>query len=348
MSGKRETLARLLDRSGALDLVMKVRARVPARTLSVLTYHSVGEPGPDYPFDPEVIDATPGQFRAQMRAVAEHCTVVGIDEVCAALRGDPLPPNAVLITFDDGYKTCLEVALPILREFDLRAVFFIATDYVGNRKLYWWDRVHYLVKHSPLPALELDYPERRTIDLGDRAAAIDALIKIIKNEHGLDLAHFLDQLTAASATPWDSTIERSLCDDLIMTWDEVRAMRDAGMDIESHTRTHRVLQTLDNDALRDELAGSRADLAAALGTPPRTVAYPVGRTIAHLPGIRAAVESAGYTAGFSNASGINYMWRKPDPLDIRRIAIDRSQSLAMFRAQLAVPQLGYTSRNHGM
>ena len=62
-----------------------------------------------------------------------------------------------------------------------------------------------------------------------------------------------------------------------MTWDDVRALAGAGMDIESHTRTHRVLDTLDRDQLRDELVGSRRDLEAQLGRPIRAIAYPVGR-----------------------------------------------------------------------
>ena len=32
----------------------------------------------------------------------------------------------------------------------MKAVFFIATDYITNRRVFWWDRVNYLIKSSVL------------------------------------------------------------------------------------------------------------------------------------------------------------------------------------------------------
>ena len=78
------------------------------------------------------------------------------------------------------------------------------------------------------------------------------------------------------------------------------------------------------------------------------VAYPVGYSIRHLPEIRRAVQAAGYEVGFTNASGVNYLWRTIDPFDIRRLAMERELSMSMFRAQLALPPLGYAvdDRDH--
>ena len=90
-----------------------------------------------------------------------------------------------------------------------------------------------------------------------------------------------------------------------MTWDQVRALARAGMDVESHGRRHRVLQTLDDATLDDELAGSRADLEAQLGRPVRAIAYPVGRRIAREARIRDALAAAGYRIGLTNQSGVN-------------------------------------------
>jgi peptidoglycan/xylan/chitin deacetylase (PgdA/CDA1 family) len=118
------------------------------------------------------------------------------------------------------------------------------------------------------------------------------------------------------------------------------------MDVESHTRWHRVLETLDPGALRDELVGSRRDLEARLGRRVRAIANPVGRRPpAH---VRRAVAEAGYRVGFTNGSGVNHIlpamlrWARPiDPLDLRRLATERSFSDAMFLTQIAVPPLAY-------
>jgi peptidoglycan/xylan/chitin deacetylase (PgdA/CDA1 family) len=339
--GRRDQLASLLARARGLDAVMAARARLRVPVLSILTYHHVCDPRPDYRFAPDVADVTPEQFRRQMALVAKHFTVIDVEQLLAGLDGAKLPPNPCLITFDDGYRSNLEVALPILREHGMTAVFFIATSFVGERRLYWWDRIAYVVATSTRGRIDLTYPRPMTVELGDRAAARAALVKVIKDEKGLDLERYLGEVTAAAGVTWSRDVERGLADELIMTWDEVRRMRDAGMDIESHTRGHRVLQTLDDAGLRDELDGARVDLARELGKPSRVIAYPVGRTIAPYPQVRAAVAAAGYRCGLTNASGVVPLWRRFDHLDVGRIAVDRSLSDQMFLGQLAIPPLAY-------
>jgi peptidoglycan/xylan/chitin deacetylase (PgdA/CDA1 family) len=339
--GRREQLVGLLRRSGGLSAVLSARARLRLPVLSILTYHHVCDPGADYRFDPETADVTPAQFRRHMELVKRHFSVIDIDEMLGALDGKKLPPNPCLITFDDGYRSNLDVALPILSELGLKAVFFIATSFVSERRLYWWDRVAYIVASSTRASMQLTYPRAATIDLRDQAAARAALVKVIKDEAGLDLERYLLEAATAAGVTWSRDLERKLADELIMTWDEVRRMRDAGMDIESHSRHHRVLQTLDAAGLHDDLAGAREDLAREMGQPSRVIAYPVGRTIAPFPKVREAVAAAGYQCGLTNASGVVPLWKKLDRLDVGRLAVDRHISDDMFLAQLAIPQLGY-------
>lgn len=331
-----------LDRSGAFDIILRARARTRAPVLSVLCYHSVGDPGADYAFDPDVIDVTAAQFREQLRVLDRHFTVIDIDTLCAGLSGGKLPPNPLLISFDDGYRSCVDAALPILQELGFPATFFIATHYVSERRLYWWDRIAYLVHHADPTRIALSYPRPMELDLGDAGTARRQLLRLVKQERALDLERFLAGLAAATGTEWNDELETRLANQLIMTWDDIRTLAAAGMDIESHTRRHRVLQTLSSEQMAEELAGSRDDIERAIGKPVRTVAYPVGYSITRESAIRRAVQDAGYEIGFTNASGVNYLWRPVDRFDVRRLAMDRGNSTALFRGQLAVPPLAYT------
>jgi len=341
VAGRREQLATLLHKAGVLNVIMRARSRMP-RSLSVLTYHSIAEharPG----FDDGVVDATPSQFEEQLEFVARHFSVIGMADVIAAVdTGAALPRNPLLITFDDGYLTCFTAALPALQRHGLKATFFIATDYIERRRMYWWDRINYLIHHSTRDEITLDYPTRLELSTKTRDATCKTLINIVKQTHGLNVDQFLADLTEATGVEWNDTIERELAEEMIMTWDQVRELRAAGMDVQSHTRRHRVLQTLTADELRDELQGSREDLERELDEPIRALAYPVGRDIAHIPEIRNAVRDAGYTVGFSNASGVNYRMSSVDPFGIRRLAVDRDASHAMFCGSLAVPPLAFT------
>lgn len=342
--GTRDRAARLLHASGALGMAMRARALMPPRSVAVLTYHHVCDPGRDYRFDPDVADVTPAQFRRQLALLTRHFTVIDLATLAAALDGAPLPRNPCLITFDDGYRSNYTEALPALRAAGVTATFFITTGFTDHRRLYWWDRIAYLVHQAAGPRLRLTYPTTVEVALADRGAARATLVKLVKNTRDLDLARFLDTLAVAAGVPWDAAIERALADELIMTWDEVRAMRDAGMTIESHTRDHRVLETMPGPALADDLTGARADLARELGVDSRAIAYPVGRTIARYPAVKAAVADAGYRLGFTNASG-KLDVRRPaalDRLNLARVAVDRDLTDAMFFAQLAAPGFAYT------
>jgi len=341
--GVRERIARLLSNSGVLDAALRLRAAARIPYLTILTYHHVWDPGPGYQFDPGVADVTPEQFGRQLDLLARHFTLVRVDDVVNAFDGADLPPNPALITFDDGYRSCIDVAAPALADRGMSAVFFIPTTIVDERRLFWWERIAWLISQARrrgITRIQVTYPQARGFDVRD-PAVFGHLNKTIKNTRGMDLERFLDELTVACGVEWSRELERQLADDLLMTWDQIRALAAAGMDIESHCRRHRVLQTLEPSDLADELLGSRADLERQIGRAPQAIAYPVGRPIDQEREIRDAVVRAGYRLGFTNQSGATWLHRGVDPLNLSRIAMDRGEADAFFVGKLAIPQLGY-------
>jgi len=339
---KRLLLAHLCESTGTTEALLAKRRRTNAAWLPILTFHRVHEleRGVEYPFDEGVIDTDPRAFERQVEVIAKYFQPVGIDDVVRYFDGASLPAKPVLVTFDDGYRDNHEYALPILKRHGVRAVFFIATDYVTRRKLFWWDRINYVIKKSKRREIALEYPYARMLRLwprDERRTTIEVLLRIVKSWIGLDLERFLLQLAAACGVELDAAVERALADEALMTWDHVRELRAAGMDVQSHTRTHRVLQTLDPSALADELLGSRQDLERELGEPITAISYPVGAPIAKIDAIRRALVTAGYKIGFTNQTGTVPLGAGIDRFDVNRIALDRQTSDALFRAMLAMP-----------
>src|SRR5512140_771043 len=347
--GKRERLVGALNRVGLFRKVMQLRRLAPMPIVSIVTFHHIHDTAADpdgYPYDPDVADATPRQFRRHLETLARIGTPIGMADLLRGLDGAALPPNPVMITFDDGYRSCHDVALPILRELGIPATFFVATSFVTERRLYWWERIALVLNTARRTRARLTYPRPLEIDVRDPATR-RTLDDLVKNTWGLDIERFLNELGHALDVDWSQAIETEHANRLIMTWDQVRALERAGMSVESHTRNHRVLETLDDDALRDELAGSRSDLERELGHPVHAIAYPVGRRLQRAR-IRTAVADAGYRVGFANCDGVNPLWPASllytmafDPFDLRRIQTSRTMSDAMFLTQLAVPSLGY-------
>jgi peptidoglycan/xylan/chitin deacetylase (PgdA/CDA1 family) len=100
------------------------------RTLRALMYHKVN----DLSGNPVTVPT--GLFDEQMAQLRDlGYAVVGLDAVLGHyLRGEPLPPGATLITFDDGYRDNLENALPILERHGYRAVLFVPIGFVGESR----------------------------------------------------------------------------------------------------------------------------------------------------------------------------------------------------------------------
>jgi peptidoglycan/xylan/chitin deacetylase (PgdA/CDA1 family) len=101
-------------------------------TLAVLGYHKVGPPGPEawetWYYVPENV------FAEQLTTLREEgFEPVDAAAVCAAVDGEgTLPERAALVTFDDGYRSVLEHALPVLQRLEFPAVLFVPTAYVAS------------------------------------------------------------------------------------------------------------------------------------------------------------------------------------------------------------------------
>jgi peptidoglycan/xylan/chitin deacetylase (PgdA/CDA1 family) len=101
-------------------------------TLAVLGYHKIGPPGPSAW---ETWYYVPERVFADQIATLSACgwETIGIGGLRAALSGSrPLPERAALVTFDDGYRSVHEYALPVLKRLACPALLFVPTDFVGR------------------------------------------------------------------------------------------------------------------------------------------------------------------------------------------------------------------------
>jgi peptidoglycan/xylan/chitin deacetylase (PgdA/CDA1 family) len=343
----RTRLISVLDGIGVLEAAMIVRKHVRLPYLPIVTYHRLGDPKRDAAdLDDTVVDATKESFEKQVALFNKHFTLLGIEELRQFfLEGRPLPKNSAVITFDDGYKACYDIALPILKRANAKAIFFISTDHMTHRKAFWWDRTNYLIKRSKKTRIELDYPTRAVYELtGDRTKVVQQILDVIKQTFGMDVERYLQEISKAAGVPWGPEDDKRITDEILMTWDQVRELHKAGMDIESHSKTHRVLTTLPPDELKEELEGSKRVLEEKLDTTVRSIAYPVSLSLADHDDILVAVQKAGYDIGFSTSSGLGPLGPKTNPLDIQRFWVDPTLPHSYFRCALAVPHLTYRRR----
>ncbi|MEZ4456905.1 MAG: polysaccharide deacetylase family protein [Gemmatimonadales bacterium] len=325
---------RLVARCFGIGPISALAARFARRgTFVALNYHRIGR-ADLAPNDPGVFTVTAEEFDAQMLFLREHAAVIGLAEVLDSwTTGRPLPRNAVVITFDDGYLDNYEVAFPILKRYELPAVFFLVTDMIGTATPPWWDVIARLLKTARRRDFEIVSAGRvHRFDL-----RTDPVVNVIQRVLGLaktdprSEADFAGVVEAACEGDRPDPLGR-----LFLDWSEAREMLAGGMAIGSHSVTHRLMAKLDPASQRAEAADSRRLLEERLGVSVDAFAYPVGRQTSFSPASIDAVREAGYSLAFTFCRGVNRVRGLPTLLDLRRLDPGDAAGLPMFRGRLAM------------
>lgn len=169
--------------------------------IPILMYHYVSELPPNADNIRIRLTISPQIFRAHIQYLqSQGYHTLSLYEMNLALEnGISLPPNPVILTFDDGYIDHYATVFPILQEYGFTGTFFVVSEFADN------NRGGYL------------------------------------------------------------------------SWEQIIEMANAGMSIESHTKTHSDLRERSYDFLIYEILGSVESIAYHTGIEPRTFAYPIGR-----------------------------------------------------------------------
>lgn len=320
-------------------------ARVPAALLSlagppgrvlVLAYHRVCAIGDeaDFPYDPELVSASPEDFAWQMGFVRRHFEPITFRQLIElGETGGRLPRRALIVTFDDGHLDNYSVAFPLLKAAGVPATIFLSTGYIGGSGTFWFDRVANLLYRAPAGLLEIAEVgfSADLHDVPSRRAAAESLLRILKQVRDrprLDAVARLEALVPGAAAACEVGSGA-------MTWEQVREMQRSGIEFGSHSVTHPVLSNLDDEDLHRELTESRRTIERETGAECGVFAYPVGSG-AFDPRVVAATRQAGYRLGVSYASGVN-MAGDLDRYAIRRLHVERYTSRAYFQSLLAAP-----------
>jgi peptidoglycan/xylan/chitin deacetylase (PgdA/CDA1 family) len=177
----------------------------------------------------------------------------------------------------------------------------------GYHSITLHDLLYHLTLGWPLP----EKPVIITFDDGYRDAYENAF-PILK-KYGLIGTFFIitDRITFGEAA--------------YMTWEQVIEMHNAGMDIQSHTRTHPDLRGVSEEELLWQLLGSREALEARLGKQVRFFCYPAGRYDDNA--IR-AVQQYGYWAAVTTEYGATHT--QGNLFTLKRVRIRSADTLDSF------------------
>jgi peptidoglycan/xylan/chitin deacetylase (PgdA/CDA1 family) len=303
---QRRFLGGLARAPGFLKAVLALTR--PKRFL-VLCYHRVNDSG--HPF----FGGVPTRlFREQMRVLRDGFSVHSLHELVERAATGDVPPNAVAITFDDGYRDNYTNAYPILREFSLPATIYLVTDAVDHDRLIWHDRVfdafhrtNALTVAFADTELALEHPGQKHEALAKVLTTLRSSTPAIRDELIETLIERLG--VGASQRPgWEK-----------LTWDQIREMSANGVRFGGHTLDHPILSRLSEEEARRQIHGSKARIETQHDQPVTDFAYPNGRAVDFDATTKQILSDGGFCSAVTTEDGANDA--SSDPLALRRVGM---------------------------
>lgn len=228
------------------------------------------------------VTTEPAAYAAQIDWLAREFDVIDLD----TLLSGKLPRRPLLLTFDDAFRSVLQVARDILAPKRLPGVFFVNPGLVDSGVGSLDGVIAWAANTRGLDRVcaEIGIPPRASIGevvVGDMAAF-----------GARDRAAIREKLLARFGPPDPGS------GSTLLRRDDLAALRGLGIEIGNHTATHVHCRALDRDELQDEILGAKERLEAMAGAPVRAFSVPYGHERDLTDELLCALRETGHQAIF--------------------------------------------------
>ena len=302
------TVLKAVDALDTLLAAVNLRLSDEQGVLIPLMFHSLIDSWDE--LDAESIDPRYASTTAALRETVRTLTDAGYRFLAPADLGSDLDPGGcfAILTFDDGYANQLR-ALPVMTEYNVPAVFLVATGYIRSGHSFWWDVVY---RES----------RRRGVSVEER----DALITTLQATRPGVLEHELTSRFGPDSIRPEGHLDRP------MNVGELQALAASPLaTIGNHTRDHAITAHLNHDVAIEQIRAAQTDVESWTGATPTTFAFADG-----VPDARTVTwaDDLGLKWGFTvDAVRMKLPLRAPD-FQIGRFKVDSRSNVPAQIARL--------------
>lgn len=239
--------------------------------LTIVMYHYVRQL--EQTRYPAIKGRRTSEFRFQVDHIRRNYNPVTMAEVVHSVRtGDSLPPNAALLTFDDGYLDHYTNVFPILFDAGIQGSFFPPVTPVERLELLDVNRIHFVLASgdSNKMGMEVDEaviayqseyglknPDEYRAEWAKADRFDNAETIYVKRMLQVALPEALRNIIARDLfARYVSKDEKAFAAELYCTIDQLKVMQKSGMYIGSHGESHYWLSAVDENTQRREIEGS--------------------------------------------------------------------------------------------
>lgn len=262
-------------------------------------------------------------FQEVLRDLKSRGNALSLDQWLEFSEGrlpkNDLPPNSYVITFDDGFENNYSLAAPILSELRIPAIFYVTTNFVGVNGRSWVDVLE--SAFEAVPSFHLEIPEIgirgdfKTVE--EKISGMRQIRMVLKNDptfNPYDLTKKIISKLGLTDGPFDKDLDAKL------SWEQIRELdRTDGFTIGGHGHTHRILEFLSDDLLKEEIEKSLRIIADGVGHPVTHYCYPDGLENCYSERVITLLKQNGIRCSPSAIPGTNRLG--DNPFHLRRIMV---------------------------
>lgn len=251
----------------------------------------------------------------QLRLLRRVADVVSLPDALGAMAaGRRISPRSVALTFDDGYRDQLDLAVPLLERLGLPATFFLVPRLLSGAMSAWWEVAGWAFTATRRTRLSWEAADLELASPQLRRDAFEAVAERLKRRDRLARETAVEELVALldpAGTPPGA--------ELFLDWASAGALQRGGFSVGSHSLSHAILSQESPAEQQRDLRESRRLLQEGFATPVELLAYPNGTAQDYSAATVAAAAAAGYTHALTMRSGVHTPQAAPH--EVRRVGL---------------------------
>jgi peptidoglycan/xylan/chitin deacetylase (PgdA/CDA1 family) len=270
-------------------------------------------------------------FEEHIKYISQVASIVSLNEIVSNISTKKRTKHLVGISFDDGYRDNLELALPILEKYNVPATIFIASGFADRISPLWWEELGFILTH----ANELSFHWKdnkyhfKLHNDNSKCCAYLELNRLFKKISVADQKKLLEVLRPQCPVVFNY-------EDLLLNWDELKKLsKHPLISLGCHTVNHPILSNETEQAALLEMTACRERIADKIGLTTDLFAYPSGGS--DEAGMREfkLAEKAGFKASFTTRTGHIFKRHQSYMQCLPRIILDYTDSLDGFKWKLS-------------
>ena len=333
ISNKKYILNTILSLTGTTSLC-RFSDSLLSKKLPILAYHRILDYNENYSDgDIELISANVEDFEKQIIYLNKHYYPITFKTLNKHLfESTPFPRPPIIITFDDGFYDNYTNAYKILLKHSTPATFFISTDVISEKALFWFDLVAFLILKHKEKTIHINNNKINIgLDIKSKRKSIESFLSYLKNEDDHLRKVAIDELISQSNAYNEYTKARRS-----MSWDEVKTMSNNGMEFGSHSVTHPKLTNLNSKDACYEILYSKETIEKKLDCDCLVYSYQIGGKDSYNDFIENLIEKSNYKFACTYQNGTNNL-DKLSNFRLNRIHVERYINFHSFKTNLIFP-----------